>query len=198
MWKRLFDLTAAIAALVILAPVFLIILVMVWILLGFPLIFKQTRPGLKGSPFVLYKFRTMTQERGEDGKLIPDGLRLTKFGKFLRATSLDELPELFNVLKGDMSIVGPRPLLLRYLDRYSTVQARRHEVRPGITGLAQVNGRNAINWERKFELDVWYVDHRSFVLDLKIILLTVWCAMTMKGINSPGEATNSEFHRARN
>ncbi len=161
--------------------------------IGSPIFFCQLRPGLHGRPFNIYKFRTMTDERDKDGKLLPDGDRLTRLGRFLRKSSLDELPELFNVIKGDISIVGPRPLLMQYLGRYTTEQARRHEVKPGITGWAQVNGRNAITWQHKFKLDVWYVDHLSFWLDLKIIALTTWNILRREGINQPGQATAEEF-----
>lgn len=155
--------------------------------------FRQQRPGLGGRPFWLLKFRTMTDACDACGNLLPDAARLTSFGLFLRATSLDELPELFNVLKGDMSLVGPRPLLMQYLERYTPEQARRHEVRPGITGWAQVNGRNAITWEEKFRLDVWYVDNWSLWLDIKIIAMTIWKILKREGISQPGEATMEEF-----
>jgi sugar transferase EpsL len=154
---------------------------------------RQLRPGLHGRPFTLLKFRTMTEARDPAGNLLPDEQRLTRLGRFLRRTSLDELPELINVLKGEMSLVGPRPLLMQYLDRYTPEQARRHEVKPGITGWAQINGRNALTWEEKFKLDVWYVDHRSFRLDLRIILLTVWKVLRQEGISQPGQATMEEF-----
>ena len=161
--------------------------------LGVPVLFRQQRPGLGGRPFWLLKFRTMTDACDACGNLLPDAARLTSFGLFLRATSLDELPELFNVLKGDMSLVGPRPLLMQYLERYTPEQARRHEVRPGITGWAQVNGRNAITWEEKFRLDVWYVDNWSLWLDIKIIAMTIWKILKREGISQPGEATMTEF-----
>jgi sugar transferase EpsL len=161
--------------------------------LGSPALFRQQRPGMLGRPFTIYKFRTMTNARDADGALPPDEQRLIGLGRFLRNASLDELPELFNVLNGDMSLVGPRPLLMQYLDRYTPEQARRHEVKPGITGWAQVNGRNAITWEDKFKLDVWYVDHQSLSLDLKIIILTIWKILKREGINQPGEATMEEF-----
>jgi len=156
-------------------------------------LFKQARPGLYGKAFTIYKFRTMSGNHSESGNLLPDRERMTNLGIFLRATSLDELPELFNVLKGDMSLVGPRPLLMKYLDRYTPEQARRHEVRPGITGWAQVNGRNAISWEDKFKLDVWYVDHQSFILDLQILFMTIWKILKREGITQPGQATMEEF-----
>jgi lipopolysaccharide/colanic/teichoic acid biosynthesis glycosyltransferase len=161
--------------------------------LGSPVFFRQTRPGLHGRPFEMVKFRTMTDARGDDGNLLSDAERLTAFGRFLRASSLDELPELWNVLKGDMSLVGPRPLLMEYLPLYSPEQARRHEVRPGITGWAQVNGRNALSWDDKFKLDVWYVDHRSLWLDVKILWLTVKKVLVREGISAAGEATMSKF-----
>ena len=191
--KRAFDLILTIPALVVLSPFLVILAILVAILLGSPVLFRQKRPGWNGRPFWLLKFRTMTDCRDDNGALLPDALRLTPFGRFLRATSLDELPELFNVLKGDMSLVGPRPLLMQYLDRYTPEQARRHEVRPGITGWAQVNGRNAISWEEKFKLDVWYVDNWSLWLDIKILALTVWKLLKREGINQPGQATMEEF-----
>lgn len=160
---------------------------------GLPVFFAQQRPGLHGKPFYIYKFRTMTNARDTNGQLLPDEQRLTRFGQFLRSTSLDELPELFNVLKGDMSLVGPRPLLMQYLERYTLEQARRHEVRPGITGWAQINGRNAITWEEKFKLDVWYVDNCSLWLDSKILALTIWKVLRREGISQQGQATMSEF-----
>jgi sugar transferase EpsL len=166
------------------------------LILGTPLLltFKQERPGLKGRPFMMYKFRTMTNARDANGELLPDDDRLTKFGKFIRSTSLDELPELLNVLKGEMSLVGPRPLLMKYLSRYSPEQARRHEVRPGITGWAQVNGRNAISWKTKFELDVWYVDNYNLFLDIKILFLTIKKVLIREGISHANHSTMSEFH----
>ena len=191
--KRLFDLVVAIPSLILLSPVLAFIGILVRMRIGAPVLFRQVRPGLHGKPFILYKFRTMTDERDKDGNLLPDGERLTRLGRFLRKTSMDELPELFNVIKGDMSIVGPRPLLMQYLDRYTPEQARRHEVRPGITGWAQVNGRNAISWEEKFKLDVWYVDNWSPWLDVKIIAMTVWKILKREGISQPGQATAEEF-----
>jgi len=191
--KRLFDLLISLVLLILLSPVMLVIAVLVRIKLGKPVLFSQERPGLHGRLFRLYKFRTMRDLRGPDGRLLPDEERLTKFGRFLRASSLDELPELFNVLKGEMSLVGPRPLLVAYLERYTPEQARRHEVLPGITGWAQVNGRNALSWEAKFKLDVWYVDNQSFWLDLKILFLTLWKALKREGISAPGSATAPEF-----
>jgi len=194
--KRLFDLVAAISLLIILSPLLILIGIMVRMRIGSPALFRQTRPGLRGSPFTIYKFRTMTDERDDEGNLLPDGKRLTLLGRFLRKTSLDELPELFNVMKGDMSVVGPRPLLMQYLDRYTSEQARRHEVRPGITGWAQVNGRNAISWDEKFKLDVWYVDNMSLGLDMKIIAITIWKILKREGINQPGQTTAEEFKGA--
>lgn len=191
--KRLFDLLVTIPALLFLAPFLLALALLVRLKLGAPVLFRQPRPGLHGKPFTLYKFRTMTDARDAQGHLLPDAERLTSFGRFLRSYSLDELPEFFNVFKGEMSMVGPRPLLMQYLPRYTPEQARRHEVKPGITGWAQVNGRNALTWEAKFALDVWYVEHASLWLDLKIIALTVWKILTREGISHPGEATMAEF-----
>jgi lipopolysaccharide/colanic/teichoic acid biosynthesis glycosyltransferase len=191
--KRTFDLLVAFVALLVFA---LPLLVLVWLVrrkLGSPAFFRQVRPGLHGQPFEMVKLRTMTDERGTDGSLLPDAQRLKPFGRFLRSTSLDELPELWNVFKGDMSLVGPRPLLAEYLPLYTPEQARRHEVRPGITGWAQVNGRNAISWEDKFALDVWYVDHRSWWLDMKILWLTVLKVLLRDGISAAGEATMTRF-----
>jgi sugar transferase EpsL len=186
------DATVAGAALVLLSPLFAAVAIVVRRSLGRPVLFRQERPGLHGTPFTILKFRTM-RGVGPDGDAISDGRRLTPTGAFLRSTSLDELPGLVNVLKGDMSLVGPRPLLMRYLDRYSATQARRHEVRPGITGWAQVNGRNALTWEKKLELDVWYVDHRSLQLDMKILFRTFAHVVRREGINQPGSATVEEF-----
>ena len=191
--KRLFDLLVALLALLLLA---LPLLLLMWLIrrkLGSPVFFRQVRPGLDGMPFEMVKFRTMTDARGPDGALLPDADRLTPFGRFLRASSLDELPELWNVLKGEMSLVGPRPLLMEYLPLYSPQQYRRHEVRPGVTGWAQVNGRNAISWEEKFALDVWYVEHQSFGLDVKILLLTVKKVFIKDGISAAGDATMPKF-----
>jgi lipopolysaccharide/colanic/teichoic acid biosynthesis glycosyltransferase len=191
--KRVFDFVAASLALLLLAVP---LLVLVWLIrhkLGSPVLFRQVRPGLHGKPFTMVKFRTMTDERGPDGALLPDAQRLTPFGRFLRSSSLDELPELWNVLKGDMSLVGPRPLLMEYLPLYTPEQARRHEVRPGITGWAQVNGRNAISWEDKFALDVWYVDHCSLWVDMQILWRTVRKVLVRDGISAAGEATMSKF-----
>ena len=191
--KRLFDFAFALLGLIALALPLLILIVLVRRKLGSPVFFHQVRPGLHGRPFEMVKFRTMTDECGPDGKLLPDAVRLTPFGHFLRSASLDELPELWNVLKGDMSLVGPRPLLMEYLPLYTSEQARRHEVRPGVTGWAQVNGRNAISWEEKFELDVWYVEHQSLWLDIKILWLTVKKVLVRDGISAAGEATMSKF-----
>lgn len=191
--KRLFDLTLTIPALLLLWPVLLIIAVMVRIKLGGPVFFRQTRPGMHGKPFEIIKFRTMRDANGPDGKPLPDCERLTPFGRMLRSTSLDELPELINVLKGEMSLVGPRPLLMQYLERYSPTQARRNEVRPGITGWAQVNGRNAISWNDKFSLDVWYIDNQSVILDLKILWLTLGSILKPDDVCQPGHATMEEF-----
>jgi len=191
--KRIFDLTLTIPAYFLLSPLMILITVIIGLTMGKPVFFRQTRPGLHGSPFTIYKFRTMLNAYNKDGYPLPDKERLTRFGKFLRSTSLDELPELFNILKGEMSIVGPRPLLMQYLERYSLEQARRHEVRPGLTGWAQINGRNAITWEEKFRLDVWYVDNQSIFLDIKIILMTVAKVMKREGISHPGQVTMEEF-----
>ncbi|UMZ74713.1 sugar transferase [Natranaerofaba carboxydovora] len=191
--KRLFDFIMSIMLIILFSPLLLIISALVGAKLGTPVLFIQKRPGLNGKPFNIYKFRTMTNETDEEGNLLPDEIRLTSFGEFLRDYSLDELPELFNVLKGDMSFVGPRPLKMEYLERYNTTQARRHEVRPGITGWAQVNGRNLLSWEEKFELDVWYVDNRSFWLDIKILWLTFVKVIKREGISAEGHATMPEF-----
>ncbi len=191
--KRSIDVILSFAALVIFSPLLIALAWQVRRELGSPVIFRQLRPGLSGHPFLLLKFRTMTDKRGNDGHVLPDSERLLKFGRFLRETSLDELPELWNVLKGQMSLVGPRPLLMEYLDYYSADQARRHDVRPGITGWAQVNGRNALSWEEKFALDVWYVDNRSMLLDLKIMLMTVAKVLKKEGISQQGQATMEKF-----
>ena len=191
--KRLLDLILTIPGLLIISPLLLIISLLVRISFGTPIIFRQKRPGYQGKPFWVYKFRSMTNAHDAENNLLPDGQRLTRLGRFLRSTSLDELPELFNVLRGEMSIVGPRPLLMQYLERYSPEQARRHEVLPGITGWAQVNGRNALTWEEKFKLDVWYVDHWSFWLDMRILLLSIVKVLRREGINQPGQATAEEF-----
>ncbi|MES2007440.1 MAG: sugar transferase [Pseudomonadota bacterium] len=191
--KRIFDIFVAAATLLLLAPLLVILIWMVRRKLGTPAFFRQIRPGLRGNAFQMIKFRTMTDARGGDGELLPDSVRLTPFGRLLRSTSLDELPELWNVLKGDMSLVGPRPLLMEYLPLYSPEQARRHEVRPGITGWAQVNGRNALSWDEKFKLDVWYVENRSLRLDMKILWLTVRKVVVREGISANGEATVARF-----
>lgn len=191
--KRLVDFVFALMACITLALPMLCLCLLVRYKLGAPVFFTQERPGLNGKPFRMIKFRTMTDAKDADGKLLPDEVRLTKFGQFIRSTSLDELPELWNVLKGEMSLVGPRPLLMEYLPLYSAEQARRHEMRPGITGWAQVNGRNAISWEERFKLDVWYVDHQSFLLDCKIVLLTIQKVFVREGISAQGEATMPKF-----
>lgn len=191
--KRPQDFLCALLAIIVLSPIMLITAILVRTKLGSPVIFKQERPGLNGEVFCLYKFRTMTDEKDDDGNLLPDEVRLTKFGKMLRSTSLDELPELVNILKGDMAVVGPRPLLVRYLPRYNAHQRRRHEVRPGFTGYAQVNGRNALSWEEKFNLDVEYVDSVTFLGDWKIIFKTVRTVLLREGISSESSATMEEF-----
>jgi len=191
--KRAFDISLSLWALFFLSLPLLIVWVMVRFKLGSPALFRQARPGLHGRPFTMVKFRTMTEDRGQDGELLPDAHRLSAFGRFLRASSVDELPELWNVLRGDMSLVGPRPLLMEYLPLYSAEQARRHEVRPGITGWAQVNGRNAVSWEDRFQLDLWYVDHRSLWLDTKILGLTIRKVILREGISARGEATMARF-----
>jgi sugar transferase EpsL len=191
--KRIFDLILTSLGLILLSPFALLTALFVCIFLGTPIFFSQQRPGYKGRPFFIYKFRTMTAASDSAGKLLPDFQRLTRLGRFLRALSLDELPELFNILRGEMSLVGPRPLLMEYLERYSPEQMRRHNAYPGLTGWAQVNGRNAITWQDKFALDVWSVDHWSFWLDIKIILLTLWKVITREGISQPGQATTEYF-----
>ncbi|WP_447978419.1 sugar transferase [Candidatus Nitrospira bockiana] len=191
--KRLLDMLLAGTGLVALLPVLLVVALGVRVMLGRPVLFRQRRPGLGMKPFVLYKFRTMTNQRGPNGSLLPDPERLTAFGRFLRATSLDELPELINVVKGEMSLVGPRPLLMEYIDRYTPEQRRRHDVPPGITGWAQIHGRNQLTWEQKFELDLWYVAHRSVWLDLKILALTAAPLLMGTGISHPGHATMARF-----
>jgi len=193
MTKRIFDLVATLAGLIPVAPLLLMVALLVRIRHGAPILFRQQRPGLHGKAFRIYKFRTMTDARDNEGNALADAQRLTGLGRFLRSTSLDELPELLNVLKGEMSLVGPRPLLMEYLPLYSPEQARRHEVRPGITGWAQVNGRNAINWEEKFKLDVWYVDNRTFWLDLKILWRTFIKVFRREGVSQVGQATAEKF-----
>jgi len=191
--KRLLDLALIIPGILLISPLLIVITPLVRRRLGRSALFRQQRPGIQAKPFTIYKFRTMTDARDGDDNLLPDAERLTRLGRLLRKTSMDELPELFNIIKGDMSIVGPRPLLMQYLDRYTPEQARRHEVRPGLTGWAQVNGRNALSWEEKFEMDVWYVDHWSLGLDLKIIGMTVLKVLKREGISAQGEATMPEF-----
>jgi len=195
--KRFFDIVLACVALLLLGVPLLFLTWQVRRKLGSPAFFRQTRPGMRGQPFNMVKFRTMTDARGANGELLPDADRLTPFGRFLRASSLDELPELWNVLKGDMSLVGPRPLLMDYLPLYSTEQSRRHEVRPGITGWAQINGRNALSWDEKFKLDVWYVDNQSLWLDIKILWLTMRKVLVRDGISAAGEATMPRFVGSR-
>lgn len=192
-FKRGFDLVCGWSGLLFLSPLLVGIAACVRMQMGAPVFFKQHRPGQYGQPFLLYKYRTMRDAKDRTGRLLPDADRITPFGRFLRATSLDELPELFNIIKGEMSVVGPRPLLMQYLDRYSTEQARRHDVKPGLTGWAQVNGRNTISWEEKFQLDVWYVDNRSLRLDQEIILKSIMKVFLREGISQTGEATMREF-----
>ena len=193
MIKRVFDGVAASAALILFSPILFVVAVLVRQKLGSPILFTQVRPGLGGQPFKMVKFRTMLDAHDAQGNPLPDEQRLTQFGSFLRSTSLDELPGLWNVITGDMSLVGPRPLLMEYLPLYTAEQAKRHDVRPGVTGWAQINGRNAISWEEKFKLDTWYVDHQSFLLDLKIILLTIKKVLIRDGISAEGEVTMSKF-----
>ncbi|WP_434643728.1 sugar transferase [Thermoanaerobacterium thermosaccharolyticum] len=191
--KRFFDFIISLILLIILVPLFFIIAVIVYITMGLPILYCQTRPGFKGKPFKIYKFRTMNNNKDKYGNFLSDEERITKIGKILRSTSLDELPELFNVLKGDMSLVGPRPLLMEYLDYYTDEQMRRHDVKPGITGWAQINGRNNLSWEEKFELDVWYVDNWSIWLDIKILFLTIIKVIKREGISAEGYATMPKF-----
>jgi len=191
--KRILDLIITIPGMIIISPLFLIITTLVYWKLGNPIFFRQKRPGFRGEPFTIFKFRTMNEDKDREGNLLPDNDRLTGLGRFLRAASLDELPELFLVFSGKMSLVGPRPLLMSYLERYSQEQARRHDVLPGITGWAQINGRNALTWQDKFALDVWYVDHWSLGLDLKILGLSFWKVLKREGISQPGHATAEEF-----
>lgn len=198
MMRRFFDLSVTLLALLLLALPLLLLALLVRTKLGSPVFFRQTRPGLHGKPFEMVKFRTMTDARDAQGELLPDSERLPPFGRFLRSSSLDELPELWNVLKGEMSLVGPRPLLMEYLPLYTPQQYRRHEVRPGVTGWAQVNGRNAISWEEKFALDVWYVENQSFWLDVKILFLTVKKVLVKDGISASGEATMTKFTGSKN
>jgi lipopolysaccharide/colanic/teichoic acid biosynthesis glycosyltransferase len=189
----LFDLALGVPILIILSPVIAVTALAIWLLEGRPIFFRQRRPGLGGKIFTVIKFRTMRSESDPNGQLLPDSIRLSRLGRLLRATSLDELPELWNILRGEMSLVGPRPLLVVYLERYSPAQARRHNVLPGLTGWAQVNGRNALSWDEKFRLDVWYVDHWSLRLDLKILWLTIWKVLKREGINQSGSDTAEEF-----
>jgi sugar transferase EpsL len=191
--KRLFDLAISLAGVILLSPFLLIIAILIWVKTGRPILYKQQRPGYIGKPFAIYKFRTMTDKRDPAGNLLPDSERLTALGRFLRSTSLDEFPEIFNILKGDMSWVGPRPLLMQYLGRYSKEQMRRHDVLPGVTGWAQVNGRNTLSWQEKFRLDVWYVDHWRFWLDIQILWMSVWKVLRREGISQDGHATAEEF-----
>lgn len=191
--KRLMDVTIALAGLVLLSPLIVLISLLVIIFYGNPVLFSQQRPGYQGKPFYILKFRTMTAARDSSGNLLPDSQRLTGLGRFLRSFSLDELPELINILGGEMSFVGPRPLLMEYIPRYSSEQARRHEVPPGLTGWAQINGRNAADWQSRLAMDVWYVDHWSLWLDLKIIIITLWKVVLRQGINQPGQATVEYF-----
>ena len=191
--KRCLDFGVSLVALILLAPLLIAIAICVLVLIGRPIVFTHQRPGYKGRPFQMFKFRTMTNEYLADGRPLPDSARLTHFGRILRSTSLDELPELWNVLRGEMSLIGPRPLLLEYLPLYTAMQLRRHDVRPGITGWAQVNGRNNLSWEERFTLDVWYVDNQSFWLDIKIVILTVWKVLKRDGITAAGEATMPKF-----
>lgn len=194
--NRIFDFVLAFIGVLLVLPIMLTTAILIWIKLGSPVLFKQQRPGLFGKPFNIYKFRTMTDERDFKGNLLPDYIRLTPFGKVLRKFSLDELPQLFNVIRGDLSLVGPRPLLMEYLHLYDEEQMRRHEVRPGITGWAQVNGRNAISWEEKFRLDVWYVDNRTFWLDMKILWLTFLKVIKSENISQRGQVTTDKFRGA--
>jgi sugar transferase EpsL len=191
--KRVFDIVVSAVALTVLAPVMGLIALAVWRTMGRPVLFRQARPGLHGKPFVMYKFRTMRDLRDAEGNLLPDEARLTPFGRWLRTTSLDELPELVNVLRGEMSLVGPRPLLMEYLERYTPEQARRHEVKPGITGWAQIHGRNNLSWDERFKLDVWYVDNWSLWLDVKILWRTLWMVLRREGISAQGHATMPRF-----
>ncbi|WP_325050509.1 sugar transferase [Falsibacillus albus] len=191
--KRLFDLTMSLVLIICFLPLFLVVAISIWMMIGGPIIFKQQRPGLNNRPFSLYKFRTMTDRRGPEGELLPDFQRMTRIGSFLRKYSLDELPQLFNVVKGELSLVGPRPLLMEYLPLYNLEQIKRHDVKPGITGWAQINGRNSISWDERFSLDVWYVQHCSFRLDLKIILITIVKVIQSKGINQADSVTMAKF-----
>lgn len=191
--KRIFDIVVSLMALILLSLVIAITAFLIRIKIGTPVIFTQVRPGLNGKPFKVYKFRSMTEEKDSNGELLPDDIRLTSFGKIIRKLSLDELPQLWNVLKGDMSFVGPRPLLMEYMSLYDQIQLKRHDVRPGITGWAQVNGRNTISWEKKFEFDVWYVENQTFWLDLKILVMTAMKVFKSEGISQDGQATMTKF-----
>lgn len=195
--KRLLDVLVASLGLIVLSPVMLLLALLVRLLIGPPILFWQQRPGYRGRPFRIVKFRTMAATRDAAGQLLPDSLRLTSLGRWMRLLSLDELPELYNILRGEMSIVGPRPLLMEYLPLYSPEQMRRHEMHPGLTGWAQINGRNAIDWPERFKLDVWYVDHWSFCLDIKIVLITLWKVITREGVNQPGRAGTDFFRDTR-
>jgi len=197
MIKTMFDFALSLIGFVLVFPLLCLLTIIILFTLGSPILFKQQRPGLFGKPFIFYKFRTMTSEKDENGNLLPDEKRLTKFGNFLRKTSLDELPSLWNVLKGNMSLVGPRPLLMEYLPLYSKEQMRRHEVKPGITGWAQINGRNAISWDEKFKLDVWYVDNQSIWLDTKILFITAWKVLKREGISQKGHVTMERFRGSK-
>jgi sugar transferase EpsL len=196
--KRSLDLSLGVLVLFLICPILLLIFVVLRVTIGRPVVFRQMRPGLMGKPFTINKFRTMTEQRDANGCLLPDEQRITKVGQILRSSSLDELPEIFNVLRGDMSFVGPRPLMMEYIERYTLNQARRHDVMPGITGWAQINGRNSLTWEEKFDLDIWYVEHQSFMLDLRILAATVWKVLRREGISEQGYATASEFMGNRN
>lgn len=191
--KRIFDLTLAVVLLMVLSPVLVVIALVLYLKLGCPVLFRQQRPGLHGNPFVICKFRSMTDVKDKEGLMLQDSERLSNIGKWLRSVSIDELPELWNVIKGDMSFVGPRPLLVEYLPLYSPEQSRRHEVRPGITGWAQINGRNAISWEEKFKLDIWYVDQRSLWLDIKILYMTFWHLLKQEGVHAENNVTMPKF-----
>ena len=195
--KRMLDLLLTSLGLLVISPILAIVALLVRIIHGKPVLFRQVRPGYQGKPFTIYKFRTMTEGRDSQGNLLPEERRLTRLGRFLRSTSLDELPELFNVLRGEMSLVGPRPLLVQYLDRYTPDQARRHEMPPGITGWAQINGRNTLPWEERFRLDVWYVDHWSFGLDIKILAISLWKTLKREGINPTDQVIMGEFMGSR-
>jgi len=191
--KRLFDLVLSCIGLIIISPIFLVVAILQFMIIGKPILFIQERPGYHGNIFKLYKFRTMINKKNEDGGLLPDSERITAFGRFLRTTSIDELPELLNVIRGEISLVGPRPLLIEYMDLYTAEQNKRHDVVPGITGWAQINGRNILSWEDKFKLDVWYVNNWSLWLDIKILFLTVWKVIKREGISQPGQATTEYF-----